>query len=313
MARARNIKPSIFKNEVLGVLDPLITLLFESLWCLADREGRLEDRPLRIKAETFPYREGLDVNGYLTVLEQNEFIVRYEVGGQRYIQVVNFEKHQSPHKTEKASEIPAAPEKSESCALTVIAPLYSGEKTAALPPDSLIPSSLIADSLFPDSPIPDSVTPPSASLPVAAPELLDADPKAKAPASQPSSETALQAACRETWLAYATAYQQRYSVAPERNARINTAIKSFVQQVPAADAPYIAAFYVQHDNVFYVRNCHSAGALQTDAQKLLTEWRTGNRVTNTKAQEADRLQAQGDGWRQLKQEARAAKEAVNAK
>ena len=43
--RARNLKPSIFKNELLAVADPLYTLVFEGLWCLADREGRLEDRP----------------------------------------------------------------------------------------------------------------------------------------------------------------------------------------------------------------------------------------------------------------------------
>ena len=89
MARARNIKPAIFKNELLGVADPFITLLFESLWCLADREGRLEDRPLRIKAETFPYRENMDINGYLTELARMGFIVRYVVDGAPLIQIVN--------------------------------------------------------------------------------------------------------------------------------------------------------------------------------------------------------------------------------
>ena len=68
MARARNIKPSFFMNEDLGQADPLVSLLFISLWCLADREGRLEDRPLKIKAQTFPYREISDFNGYLTVI-----------------------------------------------------------------------------------------------------------------------------------------------------------------------------------------------------------------------------------------------------
>jgi hypothetical protein len=34
------------------------------------------------------------------------FILRYEVAGQKVIQVVNFKKHQSPHSTEKASELP---------------------------------------------------------------------------------------------------------------------------------------------------------------------------------------------------------------
>ena len=90
MARARNIKPDLFKNEVLGVADPLVTLLFEGLWLLADREGRLEDRPLRIKAEIFPYRDGLDIESLLNWLVDNEFIVRYTCEGKRYIQVNNF-------------------------------------------------------------------------------------------------------------------------------------------------------------------------------------------------------------------------------
>ena len=79
MARSRNIKPAFFTNEELGTLDPIINLTFIGLWCLADKEGILEDRPLRIKAELFPYRESLDVNGYLTVLARLNFIERYEV------------------------------------------------------------------------------------------------------------------------------------------------------------------------------------------------------------------------------------------
>lgn len=149
VARARNLKPGLFKNELLGVADPLLTILFESLWCLADREGRLEDRPLRIKAETFPYRDGLDVNGYLTELERLRFICRYQVDGEPYIQVLNFHKHQNPHKTERASEIPEMLEESGSCALTVKAPLENGSR----PADSLvlIPSTLIPDLLIPDA------------------------------------------------------------------------------------------------------------------------------------------------------------------
>jgi hypothetical protein len=107
MARARNIKPGIFTNEILGAADPLFTLAFQGLWLLADREGRLEDRPLRIKAEIFPYREGLDINELLDWLQDQGFILRYEVAGKRYIEVTNFTKHQNPHKNEKPSELPA--------------------------------------------------------------------------------------------------------------------------------------------------------------------------------------------------------------
>lgn len=150
MARARNIKPAFFKNELLGTADPLVTILFVSLWCLADREGRLEDRPMRIKAETFPYREKLDVNGYLTELERMHFIRRYSINGQALIQVLNFTKHQTPHKTEKPSELPAFDPNSlieqDNGSATVNQPLESRETTAPLPPDSLIPDSLIPDS-----------------------------------------------------------------------------------------------------------------------------------------------------------------------
>lgn len=143
MARARNIKPSFFTNELLGTLDPIIGMTFIGMWCLADRDGRLEDRPLRIKAELFPYRESLDVNGYLTELERNGFIERYVVDGVGYIQIVNFAKHQSPHSTEKGKGYPPKPAPAlDNGEITVKQPLSNGEITEAKRPDSLIPDSL---------------------------------------------------------------------------------------------------------------------------------------------------------------------------
>lgn len=147
MARSRNIKPSFFTNEILGTQDPIIGMTFIGLWCLADRTGTLEDRPLRIKAELFPYRENLDVNGYLTVLERLRFIDRYVVEGVGYIHVLNFEKHQTPHHTEKAKNHPAKPLiVKHSDDLTVKKQLPDGEKTVATRSDLLIPDSLIPDS-----------------------------------------------------------------------------------------------------------------------------------------------------------------------
>ena len=52
--RARNLKPGFFKNDALAECDPLARILFEGLWCMADREGRLECHPKRIKAEILP-------------------------------------------------------------------------------------------------------------------------------------------------------------------------------------------------------------------------------------------------------------------
>lgn len=106
MARARNIKPSTFMNETLAECDPLARLLFVGLWTLADREGRLEDRPKKIKAEILPY-DNANCDELLNQLSQRRFIIRYIVGESRFIQVVNFTKHQNPHVKEATSTIPA--------------------------------------------------------------------------------------------------------------------------------------------------------------------------------------------------------------
>lgn len=143
MARARNIKPSFFTNELLGTLDPIVGMTFIGMWCLADRDGRLEDRPLRIKAELFPYRESLDVNGYLTELERTGFIERYKVDGVGYIQIINFTKHQTPHNTEKAKGYPSKPAPAlDNGDVTVKQPLSNAEITESKRPDSLNPDSL---------------------------------------------------------------------------------------------------------------------------------------------------------------------------
>ena len=118
MARTRSIKPGFFDNEVLGGLPPLTRLLFIGLWCIADREGRLEDRPKRIKKTLLGYDDvsTSEVSEMLQALHDTGFIIRYTVDGEEYIQVVNFAKHQNPHVKEKPSEIPAPPEFLTSCA-----------------------------------------------------------------------------------------------------------------------------------------------------------------------------------------------------
>lgn len=123
-------------------------LLFIGLWCIADREGRLKDRPKRIKVEVFPY-DDIDVEPLLAQLQENGFIIRYTVEEHQYIQVVNFHKHQNPHVKEAESTLPPcpnyeqAPEKHHTC--TVLSP----DKHSSFPADSLIPDSLIPDSGFP--------------------------------------------------------------------------------------------------------------------------------------------------------------------
>ena len=127
MARSRNIKPGFFKNELLPDIDFQGRLLFIGLWTLADRKGRLEYRPRRIKGELFPYEE-CDVESYVNALSDMNFLQVYEINNNHYIQIVSFEKHQNPHVKEAESTIPA--------------PVEHGASTA----DSL---NLIPDSLNP--------------------------------------------------------------------------------------------------------------------------------------------------------------------
>lgn len=104
--RSRNIKPGFFKNEFLAECDPLARILFQGLWCMADREGRLEYRPKRIKIEILPY-DTCDITELLNQLLKNEFITTYKINGCEYIQILNFTKHQNCHIKESDSTIPA--------------------------------------------------------------------------------------------------------------------------------------------------------------------------------------------------------------
>ncbi|MHB8409820.1 MAG: hypothetical protein ACYDHY_17335 [Acidiferrobacterales bacterium] len=104
--RARLLKPGLFLNERLAEVSPLGRLLFAALWCLADREGRLEDRPKRIKVEALPY-DDTDIDTLLTELAVGGFIQRYEADGQRLILICKFTEHQHVNVHEPASTLPA--------------------------------------------------------------------------------------------------------------------------------------------------------------------------------------------------------------
>lgn len=104
--RQRTLRPSFFTNEDLAQLAPLTRIVFSGLWCAADRDGRLEDRPARLKVEILPY-DRADMNMILSELHQSGFITRYDVDGARFIQVNAFLEHQHPHPNEPSLQIVA--------------------------------------------------------------------------------------------------------------------------------------------------------------------------------------------------------------
>ena len=291
MARARNIKPGFFQNDDLAELNPLDRLAFIGMWTIADFKGCIEYRPKMLKVQLLPY-DLCDMEQIAINLEKARFIRFYSVQGKRYIKIVNFEKHQNPHKNEKeaGSDIPditeqdAIDNKNNELKQDGTKPDLIGTTRA----DSLllIPSSLIPDSL---NPIPESSQ--SASPPVA--EVISLSPKDQNNPTQTVSireaktETELQVSCRKTWEAYARAYFDRYKTEPVRNAKVNGQVKQFVQRIGREESPGVAAYYLTHPDGFYVRKMHDFGLLLADAEKLRTEWATGRKVTGTRAKQIE--------------------------
>ncbi len=101
--------------------------------------------------------------------------------------------------------------------------------------------------------------------------------KAKAPA--PSSAA---------WDAYSAAYLERYGVAPARNARVNGQLANLVGRL-GAEAPDVAAFFVEHNASWYVTKGHPVSALLADAESLRTQWATGVRTTRGDAVNAEKV------------------------
>lgn len=140
MARKRNIAPGFFKNEDLGECAPLARLLFAGLWCWADRLGRVEDRPKRLRAEILPYDQA-DGEVLVAELAQHGFVKRYEAAGVRVLQIVNFDRFQDPHPREAASLLPDEAGNIEG------SPEADLGRTLGEPPEPPSPASSLARSL----------------------------------------------------------------------------------------------------------------------------------------------------------------------
>ena len=102
-----------------------------------------------------------------------------------------------------------------------------------------------------------------------------------------------------TWRAYKAAYTERWGSSPKWNSSQAGKLKSFVARVPAADAPDIAAFYVGHNDAFYVKSMHPLGLLLRDAEKVCTEWETGRQMTSSRARDVDRKQTNLSAFQEL--------------
>ena len=144
-------------------------------------------------------------------------------------------------------------------------------------------------------------------------EHLKSNPVAPAVAvaaeKKPRKEAKAAPGTGKVWVAYATAYWNRYGVEPVRNAMVNGQLSSLVKRIGFDDAEHVAAFFVGHQHRYYVEKMHSVGLLLADCEKLRTEWATSTQMTQAKASQADKTATNLDAFAPLIAAAKAREEA----
>lgn len=110
MPRTRLIRPGFFRDADLYDAEvkhglPL-RVAFAGLWTVADREGRFAWKPREIKPDVLPF-DAADMITVLDALRSEGFIQAYVVDGREYGLIPGFADHQTFHKTEPASRLPA--------------------------------------------------------------------------------------------------------------------------------------------------------------------------------------------------------------
>lgn len=194
MARARNIKPGFFESDQVGEVSFCARLLFIAMWQIADRCGRLERRPAKLRAYAFRYDalSVADVEAMLAELENAGLVKTTDLDGLSVLEIPTFNKHQTPHPKEpslyeprKVSALPpveaqkprkvsAHPPSHEEKPRKVSAFVDETGVEPPLNPESLLLNPDGADGAEPRKP---QTAPPA--RPPAQPRLLDLDPQAE--------------------------------------------------------------------------------------------------------------------------------------
>lgn len=118
MGRIRTIKPEFPQSESMGSVSRDARLCFIMLWTFADDEGRLRANPMMLANILFPYdTDAKDlIDGWLEELHRVKSIIRYEVDGNKFIQICKWSSHQKIDRATK-SKIPAFDESSTTARL----------------------------------------------------------------------------------------------------------------------------------------------------------------------------------------------------
>lgn len=108
MARIRTIKPEFPQSESVGRMSRDARLLFIQLWTIVDDLGRARAAPRLLASLLYPYDPDAQslIEGWLSELEREGCIRRYNADGSAYLEVSNWVKHQKIDRPSK-SRLPA--------------------------------------------------------------------------------------------------------------------------------------------------------------------------------------------------------------
>jgi len=249
MARIRTIKPEFFTSEDIIDLDPLARLLYIALWCEADREGRLSWKPRTFKIRYLPEDE-CDIDVLCDALLARGMLVLY---ADDLAFIPSFHKHQHVNPREKASTLPVPTD------------------------DEILQYSRESDA---------SVT---CREERKGKERKGKELKDLSDASHQTSEKKeVNPLNKKTNEAYSTAFFERHKTEPVWNAKMHSQIAQLVKRL-GEDSPHVAAFYVSHNDTWYVRKMHSLDGLVKDAESLRAQWAIGKMVTDKSARDTQKF------------------------
>ncbi len=111
MPSRRMIDPAFWQSETVAHLPIEIRYFFIGLFSNADDQGRMKAHPALLRSKLYPYDDiNLeDIEDWLDLLVEGQFIVVYILDAKSYVQIVNWWKYQHP-RWAWPSEYPAPPE-----------------------------------------------------------------------------------------------------------------------------------------------------------------------------------------------------------
>lgn len=274
--RIRSIKPEFWKDGKIRRLSDSCALFFIGLWNFCDDDGKCRNDSFELASNLSRFKSQ-HISKWIQILFEAG-LVQLSTDF-RWVSIVNW-KHQRidrPHLPEiRKSEIEWLPIPAE--------PLSTNARRML---DDTSTINRRKDRIGSDRKGSDRISSPGVQAPaVVAPEVL------------PQKKSKAEPVTRATWEAYADAYSIRYHTDPVRNATVNSQLAQFVKRLGEGEAPSVAAFYLTHNDQFYVRSMHPVGLMLRDAEKLRTEWATRRQVTSTAARGVDRAQATMDAFDQ---------------